>query len=74
MTTQRPIGQVLEEVARQWTSIPGVVAVAQGSHEGRACILVLCTVEPAQLKDRIPSAIEGYQVIVQRTDQIKALD
>lgn len=70
---QRPLDQVIGQVSKEWILLPGVVSVAQGEYEGRPCILVLCTCSPSQLRSKIPDNVEGYRVIIQKTDSIKAL-
>lgn len=70
---QRPLEQVIKEVSKDWILMPGVVSVAQGEDEGKPCILVLCTCKPSQLRSKIPTNVEGYRVIIQNTDSIKAL-
>ena len=70
----KSIEQVQAEHTADWMAIDGVIGTAIGLHEGRPCIKVLAAVDPEQLKDRIPSNVEGYPVLLEYTGEIRALD
>ncbi len=70
---QKPIEQVQEEHTDQWMAIPGVEGIAIGLYKGKACISVFSSVEAQKLRDKIPSVVEGYPVIIEQTGTIRAL-
>ncbi len=70
---QRPIEQVQEEHTDQWMAIPGVEGTAIGLYKGKPCIKVFSSIEPQKLRDKIPSSVEGYPVIIEQTGTFKAL-
>jgi hypothetical protein len=70
---QRPIEQVQELYTDQWMAIPGVEGTGIGEYKGNPCILVFSSVEPQKLRDKIPSSVEGYPVIIEQTGTFKAL-
>ena len=55
-------------------SLPGVVGTAEGEDSGQACIRVFVVRETPDLLNELPTAIEGYPVVVQDTGEFKALD
>jgi hypothetical protein len=54
-------------------AIPGVVGTAIGQDKGRPCILILTASNTKQVREKIPSTVEGYPVVVQFTGEIRAL-
>jgi hypothetical protein len=70
----KTIEQVLKERTDEWMAIPGVVGAGIGLSEDKPCIRILSSVRPQQLRDKIPSAVEGYPVIIEETGAIRALD
>ena len=71
---ERTIGQVQEEYTDAWMAIPGVEGTAIGLYEGKPCIKIFTSSKPQQLRNKIPSTIEGYPVIVEETGEFRALD
>ncbi len=72
--TERTIEQVLKDKADQWMTLPGVVGTAIGLYEGKRCIRIFTSTKPQQLRDKIPSKVEGYIVIIEETGEFRALD
>ena len=71
---EQTIEQVQEKHTDIWMAIPGVQGTAIGIAEGKPCILILSSVKPETLQDRIPSQVEGYSVIIRETGAFHALD
>ena len=71
---EQTIEQVQEKHTDQWMAIPGVQGTAIGIAEGKPCILILSSVKPETLRDKIPSRVEGYSVIIRETGAFRALD
>jgi hypothetical protein len=67
------IEAVLSKHGRDLLAVPGVVGVAQGLCEGRPCIAVYVIEKTPELTQKIPTALEGYPVIIQESGEIKAL-
>ena len=71
-------GKTIEAVLKEHTdslmSLPGVVGTALGECSGQPCIKVFVVKKTAELVKQIPSTIEGYEVAVQETGEIRALD
>ena len=72
--SERTIEQVQEENTNEWMAIPGVEGTAIGLFEGKPCIKVFSSVAPEQLRDKIPSTVEGYPVIIEETGAFHKLD
>jgi hypothetical protein len=70
---QKPIEQVQLLYSEQWMAIPGVEGIAIGQYKDKPCILIFSSVEPKKLRDKIPSSVEGYPVIIEQTGAFKAL-
>jgi len=71
---ERTIEQVQEEHTDEWMALPGVEGTAIGLYEGKPCIKVFTSRKPQQLRDKIPSTVEGYPVIIEETGAFHALD
>ena len=71
---ERTIEQVQEAHTDEWMAIPGVEGTAIGLCEGKPCITIFSSSKPQQLKDKIPSTVEGYPVIIEETGAFRALD
>ena len=71
---EQTIEQVQEKHTDRWMAIPGVQGTAIGMSEGKPCILILSSVKPETLQDKIPSTVGGYPVIVRETGAFHALD
>ncbi len=71
---ERTIEQVQEEHTDDWMAIPGVEGTAIGLFEGKSCIKIFTSSKPQQLRDKIPSTVEGYPVIIEETGAFRALD
>ena len=71
---EQSIEQVQEKHTEQWMAIPGVQGTAIGMSEGKPCILILSSVKPGALQDKIPSQVEGYPVVIRETGAFRALE
>jgi len=71
---ERTIEQVQEEHTDDWMAIPGVEGTAIGLSEGKPCIKIFTSRKPQQIRDKIPSTVEGYPVIIEETGAFRALD
>ena len=63
--SSKTIAEVQAEHAAEWMSLPGVVGVAIGEHQGRACIRVYVAGDLAALRQQLPACVEGYPVVVE---------
>ncbi len=72
--TERSIEEVLKDRTDEWMNIPGVEGVAIGEHKGKSCIRIFTSVNPNNLRDKIPSSVEGYPVIIEKTGRFRALE
>ena len=71
---KQTIEQVQAAHVDEWMAIPGVQGVAIGVSNDRPCILILSSVAPEQLRDRIAEEVHGFPVIIQQTGTFQALD
>ncbi len=71
---ERTIEQVQEEHTDGWMAIPGVEGTAIGLSEGKPCIRIFTSLKPKELRDKIPSTVEGYPVIIEETGMFRALE
>ncbi len=69
----RAIDEVLKEHAKAVMSIPGVVGIGQGLCKGTPCIKVFVIKKTPELDRKIPNTLEGYQVVVEETGEVRAL-
>jgi hypothetical protein len=69
----KPIAEVLKEHTKALMSIHGVVGTGQGLCEGKPCIKVFVVKKTPDLDQKIPKVLEGYQVVVVETGEVKAL-
>jgi len=69
----RRIDEVLRDRTDEWLRIPGVEGVAIGEHKGTRCIRVFTSINPKNLRDKIPSRVEGYPVIIEKAGPFRAL-
>jgi hypothetical protein len=65
------IEQAVEE-AGAWADLDGVVLVGQGRKDDRDCILVLISVEPEEMSERIPETFRGFPVVIEFSDEVNA--
>lgn len=70
----KTIEQVQQEHTEAWMAIPGVIGTAIGEHKGNPCILVLTASNTKQVRETIPSTVDGYPVVIEYTGEIHALD
>jgi hypothetical protein len=70
---ERTIEQVLKDKTDEWMAIDGVEGTAIGLSEGKHCITIFTCLKPSQLRDKIPSSVEGYPVIIEQTGKFDAL-
>ncbi len=70
----KTIEAILETHTARLMSLPGVVGVGEGRCAGAPCIKVLVLEKTPELVERIGDAIEGYEVEVVATGEIRALD
>jgi hypothetical protein len=71
--TEKTIEEVLKEHTEELMSLPGVVGTAQGLCNDKPCIKVYVIEKTPELAQKIPDIIEGYQVVVEETGEIRAL-
>lgn len=67
------IHKVLQDKTDDWMHIPGVVGVAIGEHEGTSCIRIFTSIDPKDLRNRIPSSVESFVVVLEKTGQFGSL-
>ena len=64
---------VAVEEAGKWVDMEGVILVGQGKKGDEDCILVLTSVDPEEMSDKIPATFRGYQVVIEFSDEVRAL-
>ena len=70
----RDINAVLAAHDKALLAIPGVVGVYVGAlDDGKPCLKVMLTEKNREAERKIPSVIEGYQVITEVTGEIHPL-
>ncbi len=70
----KTIEKVLKDNTSKWLDIPGIEGTAIGMCNDQPCIKIFTSARPDEIKTMIPTAIEGYQVVIEYTGQIRALD
>ena len=71
---EKTIEQVYNEGTGEWLAIAGVEGTAIGLFEGKPCIRILASSNIQQVRAKIPSTVENYPVIIERTGTFGALD
>jgi len=71
--TVKTIVEVLKEHTEELMSIPGVVGIGKGLYNGKPCIKVLVIGPTLELAQKLPDNLEGYQVMIEDTGEIRAL-
>jgi hypothetical protein len=71
--TVKTIVEVLKEHTEELMSIPGVVGIGKGLCNGKPCIKVLVTEPTLEMVQKMPDNIQGYQVMIEDTGEIRAL-
>ncbi len=69
----RSITDVLSAHTDSLMALPGVIGTAQGEQAGRPCVMVLVHELTDDLRRQIPDDLEGYQVVIRETGEIRAL-
>lgn len=69
---QRSIQEVLKDLTDRLMSIPGILGTAEGLCNGTPCIKVFLTKKTPDLLRQIPTAVEGYPVAVEETEEFRA--
>ena len=72
--SDKTIEQVQQEHTDEWMALPGVVGTAIGLEDGQICILILTATDTERTRGSVPSAVEGYRVVIRYTGEIRALD
>jgi hypothetical protein len=70
----RPIEQVQQDSSRVWMELTGVVGCGITESRGKSCIVVMVNKKTPVLLKRIGAIAEGYDVIVEETGPVKALE
>jgi hypothetical protein len=68
------IAEVLKQNTDSLMSIPGVVGTAIGECGGNPCIIVMVVKKTPDLMKKIPSALQGFPVVVEETGVIRPLE
>jgi len=70
--------KTLEEVHREHAdrlmTLPGVVGVGIGETGGKPCLLVLVDNITPEVRAKIPTILNGYSVVVERSGKFTAHD
>jgi len=70
---ERPIKTVLQEHTVELMALPGVVGTGLGQCQGEPCIKVFVAAKTPDLQAKIPTTLDGYQVVVEETGTFRAL-
>ena len=73
MPDKKNIDKALKE-AEKFMSITGVEGVAAGKNKGQDCIKVLTSLPAKEIKQQLPEKIQGFEVVIELTGPIQALD
>ncbi len=68
------ISVVLKKNVDKLMTVPGVVGVAEGEHEGKPCIKVFVVEKNSELLRKIPGNIEGYPLQIEESGKFYALN
>jgi hypothetical protein len=68
----KTIEQVQEQHTDAWMAIDGVEGTGIGLCDGEPCIKVFSSKRAEALRDRIPSTVDGYRVVIEETGPFRA--
>ncbi len=75
LAESRHVSKAIEDVLKEHTgrllSIPGVVGTAEGTLNGRPCIVVYVVETSPALRKDIPDSLEGYPVVIEETGVVR---
>ena len=69
----KPIEAVLQEHTDKLMDLPGVVGTGLSQCQGEPCIKVFVAAKTPDLQAKIPTTLDGYQVVVEETGTFRAL-
>jgi hypothetical protein len=70
----KTIDDVIKQYADSLMAIPGVVGVYHGLNEnGTDCLKVMVKKKSSELEGRIPKKLEGFDVVIDETGEIKPM-
>jgi hypothetical protein len=70
----KTIDDVIKQFADSLMAIPGVVGVYHGLNEdGASCLKVMVKKKTGELEQRIPKRLEGFDVVIDETGEIKPM-
>ncbi len=69
----KSIEEVLKQHTDSWMAIDGVEGTAIGLFEDKLCIKIFSSIPTVQLREKIPSTVEDYLVIIKETGTFRAL-
>ena len=72
--TKKTIRKILKDEAKSLLAIDGVVGIAEGRHNNNPCIKVYVAEKQPELVRQIPQILKGYEVIIEETGKIRALN
>ena len=70
----KTIETVLAEYCDKIMAFPGVVGIAIGRYKNEPCIRVFVVQKTKKLMGQVPSTLDKYPVVVQKTGAFRALD
>jgi len=71
---ERPIAEVLAAHTPELMALPGVVGTYEGARpDGAPAIVVMLARHDAALERRIPRTLEGWPVVLEVSDEIRAM-
>lgn len=70
----KTIDDVIKQYADSLMAIPGVVGVYHGLNEdGASCLKVMVKKRSGEVQQRIPKKLEGFDVAIEETGEIKPM-
>ncbi|MBK7344711.1 MAG: hypothetical protein IPJ06_17440 [Saprospiraceae bacterium] len=63
----------LQEFTNLWIGREGIVAIAEGMHEGKKCIVVYLTNREDALRYGIPDVYKGVAILIRESPPIGSL-
>ena len=70
----KSIDEVIKTYSDSLMAIPGVVGVYHGlNDEGKSCLKVMVRKKTSEIEQRLPKKLEGYDVVIDETGEIKPM-
>ena len=70
--SEMKVKDVIKKHTEKLLALPGVVGIGEGELNGEPCILIFIRDNQADLQKDIPSKLEGYPIVINKSGDFSA--